>query len=127
MLAMGAKFSIGDQLHPAGKIDTTTYDLIGTVYREMEKKEAWCRGATPVSDIGVLTPEEFHGTGPDEAPRTIPPAALGAVRMLTELALQSDIVEAHNDFSRYKLPVLPDEVPAAGTLAESTAIRGRRR
>ena len=43
MLAMTSKCSIGDQLHPDGKICQTTYDLIGPVYAEVEKKEPWCR------------------------------------------------------------------------------------
>ena len=29
MLALGAKCSVGDQLHPSGRIDPATYDLIG--------------------------------------------------------------------------------------------------
>jgi hypothetical protein len=87
------------------------------VYREVEKKEKWCQGAAAVSEIGVLTPEEFFGVGKGGAPRTIPPAALGAVRMLTELALQFDIIDSRVDFSRYKLLVLPDEIPVDGVLA----------
>ncbi|HWQ53879.1 MAG TPA: alpha-L-fucosidase, partial [Bryobacteraceae bacterium] len=41
MLALGAKCSVGDQLHPTGKIDPYTYQLIGSVYAEVEKKEPW--------------------------------------------------------------------------------------
>ena len=59
MLAHTAKCSIGDQLHPSGKIDAATYDLIGAVYAQVEKKEPWCRGARPMVDIGVFSPEEF--------------------------------------------------------------------
>ena len=50
MLALGAKCSVGDQLHPSGRIDPATYDLIGGVYAEVERKEPWCRGARPVVD-----------------------------------------------------------------------------
>lgn len=113
MLALDAKCSVGDQLHPTGKIDGPTYDLIGSVYREVEKKEPWCRGAKPVTDIGVLTPEEFDWS---EA-RRIPPAALGAVRMLTEAALQFNILDSASDLSRYKLVILPDRIPADAALA----------
>ena len=41
------------------KIDEATYKLVGSVYSEVEKKEPWCRNAEPVTDIGLLTPEEF--------------------------------------------------------------------
>jgi hypothetical protein len=113
MLAMGAKCSVGDQLHPTGKIDPATYDLIGSVYREVEKKEPWCQGVTGLADIGVLTPEEFDHS---EA-RRIPPASLGAVRMLTEAAFQFDVLDSKSDFSKYKLLVLPDRIPADTALA----------
>ena len=56
MLSLGARCSVGDQLHPSGKIDAATYELIGGVYRQVEAKEPWCVGAEPLCEIGVLTP-----------------------------------------------------------------------
>ncbi len=112
MLALGAQCSVGDQLHPSGKIDAKTYELIGAVYSQVEKKEPWCAGARQVADVGVLTPEEFLGA----AARQIPPAAFGAVRLLTEAACQFDVLDSKSDFSRYKLLILPDTIPAAGDL-----------
>ena len=41
-LALGAANSIGDQLHPRGRIDQAAYDLIGSVYRQVEAVEPWC-------------------------------------------------------------------------------------
>jgi len=110
MLALGAQCSVGDQLHPAGRIDRATYDLIGSVYREVEQKEPWCAGAAPLADIGVITPEEFVGLGQGAA-REIPPAGLGAVRMLTELGCQFDILDSKSDVSKYKVLILPDRIP----------------
>jgi beta-galactosidase GanA len=66
----------------------------------------------PVTDIGVLRPEEFDWS---EA-RRIPPAALDAIRMLTEAALQFDILDSASDLSRYKLVILPDRIPADAAL-----------
>jgi len=116
MLAMGAKCSIGDQLHPTGKMDPATYDLIASVYREVEKKEPWCRNATAVSEIGVFSPEEFLGLGQVGA-RRVPEASFGAVRLLTEAACQFDMIDSQSDFSGYKLLVLPDHIPADAALA----------
>jgi len=110
MLALGAKCSVGDQLHPVGKMDQAAYDLIGSVYAEVEKKEPWCAGARPVVEIGVLTPEEFLGG----SSRNIPAAAHGVTRMFQELAYQFDILDSQSDFSGYKLLVLPDEIPVGG-------------
>lgn len=104
MLAMNAKCSVGDQLHPNGKIDQATYNLIGSVYAEVEKKEPWCRNARAVVDIGVLSPEEFVGG-------RLPDAALGVVRMLQEGTHQFDIIDSQHDFSNYQVLILPDVIP----------------
>ena len=114
MLALGAKCSVGDQLHPSGKIDAATYDLIGSVYREVEKKEPWCRGAKAVADVGVLTPEEFLGG----QSRQIPMPAFGSVRMLQEAAVQFDVLDSKSDFSPYKVLILPDQIPVNDELAK---------
>jgi hypothetical protein len=104
MLALGARCSVGDQLHPSGRLDAATYALVGGVYAEVERKEPWCRGARPVVDIGVFSPEEFVGG------RT-PPPALGATRVLQETAHQFDFVDsATEDLQRYRVLVLPDEI-----------------
>lgn len=119
MLAMGAKCSIGDQLHPSGVLDDATYDLIGSVYAEVEKKEPWCRDVTPVNDIGVFTPEEFGGRKGNihATAERQPAAAIGAVRMLQELHLQFDFISTDRDLSRYKLLILPDRIPVDAALA----------
>ncbi|MGC8758773.1 MAG: beta-galactosidase trimerization domain-containing protein [Bryobacteraceae bacterium] len=113
MLALGAKCSVGDQLHPAGRLDEATYDLIGAVYRQVEAKEPWCRGARAVTDVGVLTPEEFY-IGPD---RRIPPACFGFTRMLGELKVQFDVLDSKSDFSPYRVLVLPDRIEVDDELA----------
>ena len=109
MLALNGKCSIGDQLHPGGKIDKATYELIGSVYSEVEKKEPWCIDARPVTEIGVLTPEEFSG---DTHVHQLP-AALGVVRMLQEGKHQFDMLDSKSDFSPYRVLVLPDHIPVS--------------
>lgn len=120
MLALGAKCSIGDQLHPSGRIDRHTYDLIGSVYREVEKKEPWCEGAQAVAEIAILTPEEFVQQRPAFHAKSErdQPATIGALRMLQELHREFDIIDAARDLSKYKLVILPDEVPVDDALAK---------
>ncbi|MBS1251682.1 MAG: hypothetical protein MAG451_00715 [Anaerolineales bacterium] len=113
MLALGAKCSIGDQLHPSGQIDPHVYDLVGSVYAEVEEKEPWCKGAVPVTEVGVLTPEEFWGA----AQRDLPPAITGITRMLQEGGHQFDIIDSASDFGRYEVIVLPDRIPVSDELA----------
>jgi hypothetical protein len=114
MLALGAKCSIGDQLHPSGKISQPVYDLIGSVYAEVEKKEPWCCGAEAVVEIGVFTPEEFQGASLDR----LPPALLGAVRMLTEAGYQFDVLDTSSDLEKYAVLVLPDDIPVSPSFAD---------
>ena len=112
MLSLGAKCEIGDQLHPLGKIDQHVYNLVGSVYSEVEEKEPWCRGTKAVTEIGVFTPEEFYGTEIGG----LPPALMGITRMLEESAHQFDVIDSASDLSRYQVVVLPDAIPVSEEL-----------
>ncbi len=111
MLSMNAKCSIGDQLHPNGKICQYTYDLIGSVYEEVAEKEAWCEEVTARVDIGVFTVEEF-------TQERTPMSTAGALRMLTEGQQQFDVIDSQSDLSPYRLLILPDEIVVDHALAE---------
>ncbi|MEN6642532.1 MAG: beta-galactosidase trimerization domain-containing protein [Armatimonadia bacterium] len=113
MIALGAKCSVGDQLHPTGKICQETYKLIGGAYAKVEAAEPWCEDVKPVADIGVLTPEEFFGGGHG----AMRPAIIGASRILQELRQQFDIIDTTSDFSLYRVLVLPDEIQVDTDLA----------
>ena len=113
MLAHGAKCLIGDQLAPSGKIDAHVYQLVSAVYSEVEQKEPWCTEARSVTEIGVLTPEEFTGGGHQD----LPSAIRGATRILEQGAHQFDVLDSAADFARYRLLVLPDNIPVSSTLA----------
>ena len=110
MLALNAKCSIGDQLHPTGRLDQATYDLVGPVYREVARKEQWCRGATPVTDIGVYNVEEFTG-------ERLTAETVGAVRMLQEGGHQFDVVDSETSWDGYRVLILPDAVTLDENLA----------
>lgn len=105
-LAVGAKCCVGDQLHPSGKICKATYELLGSVYREMAKKEEWCEDVQSVTDIGLFTPEPAVGTRHS----TLDPSVRGANRVLTENHYQFDIIDAESDFSKYRLIIMPDAI-----------------
>ncbi len=118
MLALNCRCQVGDQLHPAGEIDRPTYDLIGGVYAQVEAAEPWCHDAEAVVDTGVMTPEEFAAEGTQ---RQIPPAIFGATKMLQELHQQFDVIDSQSDFARYRLIVLPDEIPVGEELGAKLA------
>ncbi len=106
MIALGAKCSIGDQLHPRGAMNPDTYDSIGAAYAEVEAKQAWCVAATPIADIALLSAEALL-TGRGQAARDSKPDE-GASRMLLEMHAAFEVVDARADLSRYKVLVLPD-------------------
>lgn len=103
-LAMGAKVSVGDQLPPSGRMDPATYALIGAAYAETEEKEAWCEGAVNIADIGLLSLEAA------EAKEPAGKSDAGAVRMLLEGHYLFNVIDNEEDFSRYKVLILPDAV-----------------
>lgn len=111
-LAFTSGCSIGDQLPPSGELSNSTYELIGTVYKEIEKKEEWCKGAIAVSQIGVISPDRFEGTDRGGISEDI----RGCTRMLTELSYQFDIIDELAVFQDYKLLILPDHVILTETL-----------
>jgi len=109
-LALGGKCSVGDQLHPSGKISKATYDLIGHVYRQVAAKEPWCGRVTPQCEVAVLTPEAY-----DETVR-VHPSAAGALRILQEGHHQFDLIDETADLGRYRVAVLPDAIPVSPEL-----------
>ena len=112
MLAMGAGPFVGDQLPPGGQIEEHVYSLIGNVYREVEATEDWCIGARAVSDIAVMTPEEFAPV--DD--RGMQPSICGVHSMLQEAGHQFDIIDSQADFGDYLVVILPDEIPVDAAL-----------
>jgi len=99
MLAHGSKCSVGDQLHPSGEMDLSTYSIIGAAYAEVEQKEPWCDNVTGVADIALLSSEAETG---DRNPDT------GAGRILLEEHFLFDLIDRQVDFSGYKMLILPD-------------------
>ena len=110
MLALNAKCSVGDQLHPRGRLDAATYDLISGVFGEVARKEAWCANTRAVTDIAVFSIEEYlDPDSPDYA--RIPQQMTGAVRMLQEGQHQFDVIDSKSSLDRYKLLIMPDRIP----------------
>lgn len=108
-LANGARCSIGDQLHPEGFMDPATYRLIGAVYAEVERKEAWCTGVTSVADIALLSVEAVIGGDGSQA--LAGKSDEGAARILLESHFLFDVVDLDSDFGAYKVLILPDKIP----------------
>ncbi len=110
-LACGAACSVGDQLHPDGEMNESTYKLIGAAYEQVEKKEPWCEGAKNIADIAVLSCEAVLGG------RNNSDSNVGANRILLEGKHLFDFIDEEADFSPYKLVILPDQILLCDVLA----------
>jgi hypothetical protein len=108
MIAHGAKCSIGDQMHPRGTLDKGAYELIGPAYARVEAREPWLTDAKHVTEIAVLQADE-RPVGMGGRIR-VAGAEEGAVRMLTQLKHQFDLVDRPADFEKYRLLILPDGI-----------------
>ena len=98
MLAGGARCSVGDQLHPRGKLDTDVYDLIGDVYESVERKEPWCVDADHIAQVAVMRDDGLEkGVG-------------GAVRALLESHELFDVVDTDGNLWPYEVVLIPDGI-----------------
>lgn len=112
-IANGAKCSVGDQLHPCGKMDMATYALIGKAYAEVEKREPWLDGVKSIADIAMLSAEAvsnyyekpFGREGGSDGD-----IDAGAVRILLEGKYLFDVVDTEAELDKYKLLILPDNI-----------------
>jgi len=114
--ALGAGSSVGDQLHPCGEMDMTTYKLIGAAYAELEEKEPWSKDTVTVADIGLLSSEAVGCFCGKYDPSRTPD--IGANRILLEGKYLYTVIDAECDFSAFKLLVLPDTARVNEKLAE---------
>ncbi len=107
-VANGATCSIGDHMHPRGKLDEEVYKLIGRVYSKIEKLEPWTYGSQPVAEIAILHPATalFPAFFPPDARRTLP----AATRMLMELKYLFDVIDGESSLSKYRVIIIPEEV-----------------
>ena len=105
MVAFGAKCSIGDQLHPEGRLDLSTYEIIAPAYSEVERIEPWCRDSVPIFDIGVLSSEAENERAVSHSD-----CDTGASRLLLEGHYLFSLIDREVDFARFRLLILPDDI-----------------
>lgn len=112
-LANTSNISVGDHLHPNGTLEKALFDTVGEIYTEIEKTEKWTQENKYVPEIGILvTKKEWLQYGENLKPEFTGGygiyAVRGAVRMLSELKYQYDVITDDMDFSRFKMLIIPD-------------------
>ena len=118
-LINGGTCSIGDHMHPRGKLDPEVYRLIGKTYAEVEALEPWTAGAQALTEIVVIDPRLNRVPGDYQIRQGH--SIQGAARMLSELKCQFDVSDGDIDLSAYRVVVLPDDVAVDKKLEVSLA------
>ena len=114
-IANGAGCSVGDQMHPLGEMNMSTYSLIGKAYEHVEKREPWLVGTKHIADIAVMSAEAVSGKRKKKENRSNK-ADCGANRLLLENKYLYNFVDEDTDLSGYKLLILPDVEMTSDTL-----------
>ena len=102
MVALGARCSIGDQLHPCGKLDKPTYERIAPAYGRVQQLEPYLSEARPVASIGIISAEAHHRS------RDYEPVDIGAGRILLESQQMFDLLDWESSLENYEVLLLPD-------------------
>jgi hypothetical protein len=124
MLAGGAKCSVGDQLHPRGRLERPAYERIGEVFRSVEAKEPWCHETEALAEIGVLLAQGQPGTAQGAGglagasqPNDARDTDEGIMRVLLESKRTFQLLDLESDLMDYRLVVLPDSVRLGPAMA----------
>ena len=96
MLAYGARCSLGDQVHPSGKMDEQTYRNIGYAYEYVEKIEPYAYGAEETTRLGIFLSNRSE-------------TDQGLTRMLLEGHMDFEIVLEGEDLSRFDALIIGSE------------------
>ncbi len=122
--ACGAKSSVGDQLHPDGEMDLSTYRLIGKAYAEVEAREPWLTGSEYIADIGLVSAAacvNSPNSADFDAARMMANGTIqddGANRILLEGHYLYNIIDPEEELAKYKLLILPDNITVDGAFKE---------
>lgn len=109
-----AEVSIGDHLHPRGRMEKPLVDMVKKIYTDIEKTEKWTHKAKYISEIGILHPINYNleyqieDTPPHLSIDRLINSFKGCVRILAELKYQYDIIDDTMDFDKFKVIILPD-------------------
>ncbi len=107
-LTFGAGMNVGDQMHPSGKLDSYTYEMIGETMRFMQEREPFV-GGKYLAELAMFTPQEDSGR-------------VGAARILFEEKYLFDVIDATELENGYPLIIVAQDIPLSeGVIASLKA------
>ena len=113
IIANGGAVSIGDQLHPSGRLSTAVYKVVEEVFSGIKTIEPFCVGAKAVVDTALL----LLNPDADKADQSTAGIVLessdaveGAAKLLMECHAQFDVItdRSCSDFTQYSCLVIAD-------------------
>ena len=102
MLSVGAAISVGDHLHPSGRLDEATYRMMGHAFSYVDKIAPYAKNTRAYTDIALFM---SHNSDSD----------IGASKLLQIMHLDFDVIESAKEITDHRLVILPDRV----TLSDS--------
>ena len=102
--ANGQRPDIGGHFHPRGDLDLPVFDRIREVYGNLQKYDEWVLDAVNEPEIALVYPRRGMYYPNSQG-------VTAAVRMLTELKVQFDLVSDFVPLDKYKLLIFPEDVP----------------
>ncbi len=102
-LANGMRPNVGGHFHPRGDLESAVLDRIEKIYKELQTKEEWYDNAKNITEIAIVYPKSIQHIRGDRELKS-------AVRMLSELKQQFDVVTLAADWSKYSLLIFPDNI-----------------
>ena len=121
-IANGGGCSIGDHLHPSGKLEPAVYSMVKDVFDKTRQYDRWSDGAESLAEVAVVEPAmNLYPELPAKDKNCLTDSVRGAARMLSELKVQFDVCDSKCDLSKYRVLVLPDYVTLDGALKEKIA------
>ncbi len=96
LLAWGARISIGDQLHPLGFVDNSTYKNIGYAYSYVKQIEDYCFDVSETAKLGVIIdidPDHYNSIA----------------KLLLDCHIDFDIVHNPDDVKKFDTIIIASE------------------
>jgi hypothetical protein len=100
MLAHGVSAGVGDLLHPRGRLEPASYQLIGDAFRHLERCEPFVTDGRSVTEVAVLM-DPALGDAPG-------PVGIGIVRALQQLRVQFTLLPPDADYAGASLVIIPE-------------------
>ncbi len=124
MISFGVACNFGDQLHPSGVMDPSTYRNIGEAYSYVEKIEDYGPGGVPYSKLGLWLSYDENNLNSE----SYASADRGASGMLLEMHYDYVIATPKNldSLSTILMPSVPNLTPETAKLLSAWVAKGGR-